>query len=168
MTAAPLDTQSDHIATISRVMPVTARSLFLAHSKPEHLKRWFGPVDYPVTFCEADFRVGGKWRMQMTGPDGIPGPFFGGTYHEIIPDRKIVYDNGFEDPNGGSLDLSHAGRMIMTTTFDESAGSTTITVTITFASAAMKAEYLGVGMLEGIASGFDQLVVVAADLAAQT
>lgn len=156
-----------HVATISRVMQVPARHLFLAHSRPEHLKRWFGPVGYPVTYCEVDFRVGGQWRMQMTGPDAVQGPFFGGTYLEIIPDARIVYDNAFEDPTGGSMNLQSAGRMVIATDFHERAEGTTVTVTIHFASAAMKSEYLGVGMLEGIASGFDQLAEVAAELAAQ-
>lgn len=152
-------------AAISRVMNVPAKYLFLAHSRPEHLMRWFGPVGYPVTHCEVDFRVGGKWRMVMTGPDGIEGPPFGGTYLNIVPYSRIVYDNGFEDGKGGDMNLRHGGRMVMTVTFQESGGQTTVTVTTLFESTAMKAEYLGIGMLEGISSGFDQLEGVAAALA---
>ena len=65
---------SDHTARISRVMNLPARFIFEAHAKPEHLMRWFGPVGYPVTTCDIDFRPGGKWRMVMTGPDGVQGP----------------------------------------------------------------------------------------------
>lgn len=165
MTTATPEPIADREASISRVMNVPAKYLFLAHSRPEHLMRWFGPVGYPVTSCEMDFRVGGKWRMVMTGPDGVEGPPFGGTYLEIAPYSRIVYDNGFEDGRGGDMNLRHAGRMVMTASFVESGGRTTITVTTLFATAAMKAEYLGIGMLEGIASGFDQLEGLAADLA---
>ncbi len=159
------ESAQDHTATVSRVMNVPARILFLAHSQPEHLKRWYGPRSYPVTFCEVDFRVGGKWRMAMTGPEGLQGPFFGGTYHEIVPDARIVYDNGFEEPHGGALNLKNAGRMMITATFAETAGATTMTVTTRFSTAAMKAEYLAVGMMEGLAEGLDQLSDVAAELA---
>lgn len=159
-------TIDDHTASISRVMTVPAKYIFAAHAKPEHLMRWFGPVGYPVTTCDIDFRPGGKWRMVMTGPDGVQGAPFGGTYLEILPHSRIVYDNMFEDGKGGAMDLQSAGRMVMTTTLVEVAGQTTVTVSIQFASAAMKAEYLGVGMLDGIASGFDQLQDVAAELAA--
>ena len=166
MTTAILEPDTSRLAVISRVMNVPAKYLFLAHSKPEHLKRWFGPVGYPVTFCECDFRVGGKWRMAMTGPDGVQGPLFGGTYLEIDPVRRIVYDNGFEDGKGGDMNLQNAdNRMTMTATFDEMDGKTTVTVSTLFATAAMKEEFLGIGMLEGIASGFDQLQDVAAELA---
>jgi uncharacterized protein YndB with AHSA1/START domain len=165
MTTLDTEPMAAREASISRVMAVPARILFLAHSRPEHLMRWFGPVGYPVTRCDVDFRVGGKWRMVMTGPDGVDGPPFGGTYLEIVPHRRIVYTNGFEDGKGGAMNLSHGGEMVMTVTFAEAGGATTLTVVTRFETAAMKAEYLGIGMLEGMASGFDQLEGVAAELA---
>ncbi len=164
MQTATIEPAAAREASLSRMMNVPAKYLFLAHSKPEHLKRWFGPVGYPVTQCEADFRVGGAWRMVMTGPDGVQGPPFGGTYLEITPHSRIVYTNGFEDGTGGAMNLQHARRMVMTVTFEETGGKTNVTVSILFDSMAMKQEFLGMGMLEGIASGFDQLEGVAADL----
>ena len=161
------DTAADRTASISRKMNVSAKYLFAAHAAPEHLMRWFGPVGYPVTMCEQDFRVGGRFRMAMTGPDGVQGPPFGGTYLEIILNRRIVYDNSFEDGIGGSMNLQNAGTMVMTVTFEEADGGTTLTVSTLFASLAMKEEYLGVGILEGIASGFDQLEGVAAEFVSQ-
>ena len=121
-------------------------------------------MGYPVTLCKIDFRVVGKWRMVMTGPDGVQGPPFGGTYLDFVPQSRIVYDNAFEDGTGGAMNLQHAGRMVMTVTFDEAGGKTTITVSTLFASVAMKEEFLGVGMLNGMASGFDQLEGVARGL----
>lgn len=154
-------------SSVNRVMPVPARYIFMAYTKPEHLMRWFGPVGYPVSFCESDFRVGGTWRMAMTGPDGVQGPLFGGSYLEIVPDARIVYDNAFEDAKGGGMNLQNAGRMVMTTTFEQVAGITAVSVTTLFATVAMKDEYLGVGMTEGILSGFDQLDGVARELSLQ-
>lgn len=154
-------------ASIRRKMNVPAKYLFAAHAAPELLMRWFGPVGYPVTLCDIDFRVGGRWRMAMTGPDGLQGPPFGGTYREIAPNSRIVYDNGFEEAGGGSLNLQNAGTMVMTVTFEEADSATTVTVSTLFETVEMKQEYLGVGMLEGISSGFDQLEVVVAELAAQ-
>lgn len=165
MATTHLEPETQRQASISRVMDVSARYIFEAHSKSEHLKRWFGPVTYPVTYCDCDFRVGGAWRMAMTGPDGVQGPFFGGSYLEIVPHKRIVYDNGFEDGVGGEMQLQNArDPMVMTVTFDEAGDKTTLTVTTLFASVAMKQEYLGIGMLDGIASGFDQLEAVARGL----
>ena len=105
-----------------------------------------------------DFRVGGEFHMQMTSEEGELGPPFGGTYLEIEPNRKIVYDNGFEAPG--------SGRFQVTVLFDEFGGRPTLTVTTVFDSIAMKDEYLGLGMAEGMQSGFDQLVDVVEDLKA--
>lgn len=54
--------------------------------------------------------------------------------------------------------------MAMTTTLIEQDGATTITVATLCASVAMKDEYLGVGMIDGIQSGFDHLKDVARTL----
>ena len=148
----------DRELTITRSFDAPARLLFLAWSKPEHLKKWFGPVGYPVTMCEMDFRKGGQWRAAMTGPGGKQQTPFGGEYLEIVPDRKIVFSNGFELPG--------AEKMIMTVTFDEQGGRTLLTIHTLFASVAQKATHVGAGMAEGIASGLDQLTDVVAALKA--
>ncbi|MBR0645306.1 SRPBCC domain-containing protein [Plastoroseomonas hellenica] len=147
------DPAADREVVVTRVYDAPARLLFEAWSKPEHIMKWFGPKGWPVTLCEMDFRVSGRWRFAMTGPSGVQNTPFGGEYHEIVPNRKIVFDNGFEEPG--------AGRMMMTVTFDEAAdGRTTLTWRTLFPTVAMRDEYVGLGMEQGIASGFDQLTDV--------
>ena len=159
--------EADRTATISRRIPVAARHVFAAHASADQIARWFGPVGYPVTQCTYDFRIGGHWHMVMTGPDGIDGPPFGGTFLDIVPDRRIVYTNGFDDGVGGDMQLKNATeKMVITTTFDEADGVTTVTVSTLFPTVAAKEEFLRIGMLEGMSSGFDQLEQVAAELAA--
>jgi uncharacterized protein YndB with AHSA1/START domain len=146
---------------ITRVFDAPARLLFEAYSKPEHLKRWFGPAGWPLTMAEVDFRVGGRFRFAMTGPSGKQNPPFGGTYLEIVPDRRLAFDNGFEEPG--------AERMIMTVTFDEQGGKTTLTLHTLFASVAMKDLHVGGGFEAGTHSSFDQLEALAArELAARS
>ena len=152
------EAEADRELIITRSFDAPARLLFEAWSKPEHLKKWFGPVGYPVTMCEMDFRVGGQWRAAMTGPSGTQQTPFGGEYLEIVPNRKIVFTNGFE--------LAGAEKMIMTITFDEKDGKTLLTMRTLFASIAQKATHVGAGMAEGIASGLDQLTDVVAALKA--
>ena len=65
---------ADRQFTITRVYDAPARLLFLAHSKPEHVRRWFGPKGWPISKCEMDFRVGGEFHMQMTSDEGELGP----------------------------------------------------------------------------------------------
>jgi len=137
---------------VVRVLNAPARLVFEAWSKPEHIKRWFGPAGYPVTMAEIDFRVGGKWRFAMTGPDGVQNTPFGGEYLEIAPDCKITFSNSFEAPG--------APQMIMTVTLVEDGGTTTMTWRTLFESIEMCKSYLGMGMAEGAGSALDQLADV--------
>jgi uncharacterized protein YndB with AHSA1/START domain len=158
--AGAAEPEADREVVITRTYDAPARLLFEAWSKPEHLKKWFGPVGWPVTMCEMDFRKGGRWRAAMTGPSGQQNTPFGGQYLEIVPNRKIVFDNAFEEPG--------AGKMIMTVTFEEKDGRTTLTWRTLFESVAMKNEYVGMGFEQGSGSGLDQLGDVAAKLKAAT
>jgi uncharacterized protein YndB with AHSA1/START domain len=140
---------------ITREFDAPARLLFEAYRNPEYLKRWFGPKGWPLTLCEMDFRVGGRFRFAMTGPDGIQGPPFGGEYLEIVPDRKIAYViDTFDEP------------MTVTLSYDEADGKTTLTYYTVFGSVSMKNEHVGGGIEAGINSGLDQLAELVAALQA--
>ncbi len=146
--------------TITRLLDAPPRLVFLAHSKPEHVMRWFGPVGWPLTMCEMDFRTGGSFRFAMTGPTGVQNPPFGGHYLEVIPDRRIVYDNGFE--------LEGAEKMVTTVTFEEQPdGRTLLTHHTVFASQAMHAMHIGAGFEAGTNSGLNQLEDVVSALTAE-
>lgn len=143
----------DRELVIERTISAPARLLFEAYSQPQHLMRWFGPKGYPLTLCEVDFRVGGSFRFAMTGPDGRQNTPFGGRYLEIVPDHKIVYTNAFEQPD--------APQMVVTVTFVEEGAKTRLTMRTLFESAAMKAEHVKLGFVEGVGSGLDQLEALA-------
>jgi uncharacterized protein YndB with AHSA1/START domain len=153
---AASDNPADRTLVITRSFDAPARIIFLAMSKPEHVMKWFGPVGWPLTMCEMDFRVGGKFRFAMTGSSGVQNMPFGGTYHEIVKDRRIVYDNGFE--------IAGAGRMLVTIDLDERDGKTTLTMSTLFDSQSMYNEHVGMGFVQGVNSGYDQLVDVVAAL----
>ena len=145
---------SERELTIKRFFDAPARILFEAYSKPEYIRQWFGPVGWPVTLCEMDFRKGGRFRFAMTGPDGKQNTPFGGQYLEIIPNEKITYDNAFELPG--------AEKMIVTVTFHEERGGTQLTIHTLFASVAMYREHVGGGFEQGTNSGLDQLAELVA------
>ena len=140
---------ADRTVVVTRAFHAPARLVFEAMSKPEHVMKWFGPVGWPLTLCEMDFRVGGKFRFAMTGSSGVQNTPFGGTYREIVPNRRIVYDNGFEIPG--------AGRMIVTIDLDEKGGRTTLTMSTLFGTVEMCREHVGMGFNQGVNSGYDQL-----------
>ncbi len=147
---------ADRELVITRSFEAPAHLLFEAYSKPEYVSKWFGPKGWPLTLCEIDFRVGGRFRFAMTGEDGKQQPPFGGTYLEIGPSKKIVYDNGFEAPG--------AEKMVITVTFDELDARTELTIHTRFASVAMKNQHVGFGYEFGVSSGMNQLAEVVASM----
>lgn len=157
--SAAANSAAERTVIITRVFDVPARFVFEAMSRPEHVMKWFGPVGWPLTLCEMDFRVGGRFRFAMTGPSGVQNVPFGGTYREIVRDRRIVYDNGFE--------IEGAGRMVVTIDLAEQDGRTTLTQTTLFDTVTMRDDHVGMGFEQGVNSGIDQLVDVAAALARQ-
>jgi uncharacterized protein YndB with AHSA1/START domain len=146
---SPAEPESARELVINREFEVPARVLFEAHAKSELVMGWFGPKGYPLALCEIDFRVGGKYRFAMKGPDGKLMTPFGGEYLAIETDRKIAYSNTFELPG--------AETMIVTVTFDEAAGRTQLTHHTLFASVAMKELHVGWGYEAGVGSALTQL-----------
>jgi uncharacterized protein YndB with AHSA1/START domain len=153
----PTEPAADRTVVIRRVFDAPARLLFEAYSRPEHMLRWFGPQGYPLTLCEMDFRVGGSYRFAMTGPDGKQMQPFGGQYLEIVPDQRIVYTSRFEQPD--------AEEMIVSVTYAEEGGKTTLTINTLFASVAMKEQHLGWGYEQGVGSALDQLAALLQEMA---
>lgn len=57
-----------------RTFAVDRERLFDALARPELLARWWGPNGFTTTIHHFDFRVGGRWRSTMRGPDGSEHP----------------------------------------------------------------------------------------------
>ena len=53
----------------SRIVNASRELVFLAWANPNHLKNWWGPAGFTNTFNEFDFRVGGRWKFIMHGPE---------------------------------------------------------------------------------------------------
>ncbi len=64
-----LSTNPDTEIISKRIFAVSRERLFRAWSEPEQLKSWWGPKGFTNTFHEFDFRVGGRWRLTMHGPE---------------------------------------------------------------------------------------------------
>jgi len=139
---------SDREILITRVFDAPRRLVFEAHSKPEHVARWWGPRGTTLPVCEMDFRPGGAWRFVSRGPDGAEDAFRG-EYREIVPPERIVWTFEWEGMPG------HVS--VETTTFVEQDGKTTITNTSVFQSVEDRDGMLQSGMEKGAAETWDRL-----------
>ena len=96
LTVTPI---SDREAELTRVFDAPRRLVFEAHSKPEHVRHWWGPRDSTMVSCEMDFRPGGAWRFVLRTADGNEAAFRG-EYREIVPPERIVQTFEFEGMPG--------------------------------------------------------------------
>jgi len=135
---------------MTRVFDAPRRLVFEAHSKPEHVSRWWGPRRHALILCEVDFRPGGAWRFVLRGPDGQEHPFKG-VYREIVPPERLVYTFICDVP--GIRDHE----AVETLTFEEHDGKTTLTDTMVHKTVEARDGHLQAGMEAGAAETLDRL-----------
>jgi uncharacterized protein YndB with AHSA1/START domain len=109
-----VERKSERELVVMRTFNGPARVVFDAWTTPELLKRWWAPKSTGMFLlsCEADVRVGGRYRFEFGRGDSQPMAFFG-RYVEVTPHSRLVWTN----------DESDAGA-VTTVTFEEKAGKT--------------------------------------------
>jgi uncharacterized protein YndB with AHSA1/START domain len=143
---------TDREIVLTRVFDAPRRLVFEAFSKPELLKRWFGPRGYALVVCEVDFKVGGGFRFVLRGPDGKD-MGMRGVYREIVPPERSVHMESFDD---------YPGESQVTAVFMEQNGKTTMTATVLYPSKEVRDIVLKTGMEHGAAESYDKLAEVLA------
>jgi uncharacterized protein YndB with AHSA1/START domain len=87
---------SDREIMLTRIFNAPRQLVYEAFSKPELLKRWFGPRGWSLVTCDVDARVGGGFRFVLRGPDGRE-LGMRGVYREITPPERSVHMESFDD-----------------------------------------------------------------------
>jgi uncharacterized protein YndB with AHSA1/START domain len=140
-------TRGDREVVMTRVFDAPRHLVFDAFSRPELLKRWFGPHGWCLVVCEVDLKVGGGFRFMLRGPDGTD-MGMRGVYREIVPPERSVHMESFDD---------YPGESQVTAVFVEQAGKTTLTVTVLYPSQEVRDIVLKSGMEHGAAESYDRL-----------
>ena len=148
-------TPTDREIVLTRVFDAPRNLVFDAFSKPELLKRWFGPRGWSLVVCEVDLRVGGGFRFVLRGPDGRD-MGMRGVYREIVPPERSVHMESFDD---------YPGESQVTALFVEQGGKTTLTATVLYPSREVRDAVIKSGMEHGAAESYDKLAEL---LAAET
>jgi uncharacterized protein YndB with AHSA1/START domain len=137
--------KSEREMVVTRVFDAPARLVFQAWTRPELLQRWWVPKSLGLTLlsCEADVRVGGRYRLEFARAGAPPMAFFG-RYLEVTPPSRLVWTN--EESADGA---------VTTVTLEESDGRTRLVLHELYPSKeALDAQ---AGSEEGLPESFAQL-----------
>jgi uncharacterized protein YndB with AHSA1/START domain len=140
-------TPTDREIVLTRVFDASRHLVFDAFSKPELLKRWFGPRGWSLVVCEVDLKVGGGFRFVLRGPDGRD-MGMRGVYREIVPPERSVHMESFDD---------YPGESQVTAVFVEQGGKTTLNATVLYPSQEVRDAVIKSGMEHGAAESYDRL-----------
>ena len=158
MNQTSMELEGDREIVISRTFNGPARIVFEAYTNADLLRRWWAPKSLGVSLliCEADVRVGGKYRYVLQPRKGDP-VGFSGVYQEVTPHSRLVYTQIFEP-------MADAGEVIATVTFDEHDGRTHMVSREVYPSKEVREIALSSGMEHGMRVTMDQLDELVASL----
>ena len=143
-----VERKSDRELVVTRTFNGPARIVFEAWTKPELLKRWWAPKSFGLTLlsCEADVRVGGRYRLVFGHDAPKPMEFFG-RYLEVTPHSRLVWTNE-EGEEGGQ---------VTTVTFEERGGKTLLVMHDLYPSKEALDDAIASGRTGGTGETFEQL-----------
>lgn len=133
---------------MTRTFEAPRALVWKALSEPEHVVAWFGPHGHKNRVLEFDFRVGGKWRIESTMPEGRI--VFFGDYLDIVRPERITQTFSFDQlpPGAHSVD---------TVELEEKDGKTIYRARSVMPDVASRDAMIASGMETGVVEGFERL-----------
>jgi uncharacterized protein YndB with AHSA1/START domain len=142
-----VSTPTSREIVLTRVFDAPRHLVFEVFSKPELLKKWFGPRGHSLVVCEVDLRVGGGFRFVVRSPDGRD-LGMRGRYLEVQAPERSVHMESFDD---------YPGESQVTLVLTEAHGKTSMTATVLYPSEEIRDIVLRSGMEHGAAESYDKL-----------
>lgn len=82
-----------------RVVRATPERIYRAFLDADAMAKWLPPHGFTGKVHHMDAKLGGSYRMSFTNFTTGHSHAFGGTYLELLPNERIRYTSGFDDPN---------------------------------------------------------------------
>ncbi len=130
--------------------------VYRAYTEPALLQKWLlGPPGWSMPVCEMDVRVGGSYRWRWRHDKDGSEFGFSGTFQEVRPLSRLVHTEIY-DP--GTIGGGYPGaESLVTITFAEDRGITTITTAIDFGSKEARDGAMKSGMTGGMEQSYQLL-----------
>jgi uncharacterized protein YndB with AHSA1/START domain len=156
MNKAQVSLPSDREVEVTRSFRAPRALVYRAYTEPDLVRRWLlGPPGWSMPVCEMDVRVGGRYRWRWRSDDNGSEFGFSGTFREVQPPSRLVHTEAY-DP--GSVGGGYPGQdAIVTVTFTEDAGVTTVKSSIDFGSKEARDAAIATGMTDGMEQSYQLL-----------
>jgi uncharacterized protein YndB with AHSA1/START domain len=156
MDKAQVTMPSDREVKVTRSFRAPRALVYRAYTEPQLVRQWLlGPPGWSMPVCEMDVRVGGNFRWRWRSDEGGNEFGFTGTFREVQPSSKLVHTEAY-DP--GTVGGGYPGNdAIVTVTFVEDGGITTVTTLIDFGSKEARDRAVATGMTDGMEQSYQLL-----------
>jgi uncharacterized protein YndB with AHSA1/START domain len=104
---------------LSRWIKAERGAVYAAWTEPEIMRKWFCPRDLQLVSADADVRVGGRFRAEMS--NGSETHTVHGIYREVIPGQRLVFSHKWEERD--------AVETLVTVEFADRDGGTVVSLT---------------------------------------
>lgn len=141
---------------LRRAFGASPAAVFAALTRPELLRRWYGPPGWTLERCEVDLRVGGRYHFAARGPAGVA-MVARGVYRAVAPGARLVHTEVLAP-------AWYAGASLVTTTLAPAGARTVLTTAVRFPSPAARASAGTAQMLRGAEASFSRLAAALAAL----
>lgn len=156
-TTAQVSTPSDSTVRVTRDFKAPRTLVWQAHTDPRLVTRWMlGPPGWSMPVCEMDVRPGGKYRWRWrSDANGAEFGFFG-EFREVDAPGHMVHAEYFDPGDvGGSMPVNNPA--IITTSFTEKNGITTLVTVMDFGTKELRDAAVSTGMTDGMEQGYQRL-----------
>jgi uncharacterized protein YndB with AHSA1/START domain len=152
---------NEPLLIVTRTFDAPRALVWECYTTPAHLAHFWGPRG-TTSVASVDLKVGGVLRFDWRFPDGS-GFGYTSVYTEIVAPSRMVYRDAPDGWKGG-LDGLPPQELLTTIEMSETAGRTTIKVTVRFPSLAVRDESVQRGFAGMVVNGNDRFAEYLATL----
>lgn len=148
----PTDTE----VRVARSFAAPRELVYQAYTTPALMQRWLlGPPGWTMPTCEMDVQVGGRFRWRWRSKEDGSEFGFHGEFLEVDPPERLRHTQHFDPGDvGGTMGDEPA---LVTVSFEENDGFTTVTTLIDYGSKESRDAALSTGMTDGMELSYQAL-----------
>jgi uncharacterized protein YndB with AHSA1/START domain len=164
MEKAQVALPSDREVKVTRSFKAPRPLVYRAYTEPALVQRWLlGPPGWSMPVCEMDVRIGGRYRWRWRNDKDGSEFGFAGTFREVTPPARLVHTETYDS---GTVDYVYPqNEALVSVTFAEHNGITTVTTLIDFGSKEARDAAVATGMTDGMEQSYQLLDAVLSERA---